>query len=48
MTRCRNVSKPAGTKAGLVRLNGDIRTISVNMKDAQKRLDRLDETVLVN
>jgi hypothetical protein len=42
------VTKPPGAKAGLVRLTGDIRTVSVNMKEAQARLDRLDKTVLLN
>jgi len=48
MTRARDVKKPPGAKAGLVQLTGQVRTVSVNMKDAQERLDRLDETVLVN
>lgn len=48
MTRARDVKKPPGAKAGLVQLTGQIRTVSVNMKEAQARLDRLDKTVLVN
>ena len=48
MCRARDVKKPPGAKAGLVQLTGQIRTVSVNMKEAQARLDRLDETVLVN
>jgi len=48
LTRCRNVSKPMGAKSGLVRLNGDIQAIAVDMKKAQSRLDRLDQTVLIN
>eukprot|EP00533_Pseudo-nitzschia_delicatissima_P002868 CAMPEP_0116084996 /NCGR_PEP_ID=MMETSP0327-20121206/4092_1 /TAXON_ID=44447 /ORGANISM="Pseudo-nitzschia delicatissima, Strain B596" /LENGTH=273 /DNA_ID=CAMNT_0003575963 /DNA_START=282 /DNA_END=1103 /DNA_ORIENTATION=- len=48
MCRARDVKKPPGAKAGLVQLTGQIRTVSVNMKDAQARLDRLDETVLIN
>ena len=48
LTRCRDVVKPPGAKAGLVQLVVNVRTITVNMKEAQKRLDRLDATVLVN
>ena len=48
MIKCRNVSKPPGAKPGLVRLNGDVRTVVVNMKAAEKRLKRLDDTCLVN
>lgn len=48
MTRARDVKKPPGAKAGLVQLTGQVRTVSVNMKEAQARLDRLDETVLIN
>lgn len=48
MVRARDVKKPPGAKAGLVMLNGDVRTITVNMKEAQERLDRLDATVLIN
>jgi len=48
LCRCRDVKKPPGAKAGLVQLVGDVRTVSVNMKEAQKRLKRLDDTVLVN
>jgi len=48
MTRARDVKKPPGAKAGLVQLSGQVRTFSVNMKEAQARLDRLDETVLIN
>ena len=48
MTRCRDVSKPSGAKAGLVQLSGRIRTVAVNMKEAEARLERLDETVLIN
>jgi predicted ribosome quality control (RQC) complex YloA/Tae2 family protein len=47
MVRCRDVSKPRGAVAGLVQLNGNIRTISVNMKEAQTRLARLDENVRI-
>lgn len=48
LTRCRDVVKPPGAKAGLVQLVGNVRTVVVNMKEAQARLDRLDATVLVN
>eukprot|EP00534_Pseudo-nitzschia_fraudulenta_P001144 CAMPEP_0201126052 /NCGR_PEP_ID=MMETSP0850-20130426/24409_1 /ASSEMBLY_ACC=CAM_ASM_000622 /TAXON_ID=183588 /ORGANISM="Pseudo-nitzschia fraudulenta, Strain WWA7" /LENGTH=292 /DNA_ID=CAMNT_0047394305 /DNA_START=398 /DNA_END=1276 /DNA_ORIENTATION=+ len=48
MTRARDVKKPPGAKAGLVQLTGQVRTVSVNMKEAQARLDRLDETVKIN
>lgn len=48
LTRCRDVTKPPGAKAGLVQLAGNVRTITVNIKEAQVRLDRLDATVLVN
>lgn len=48
LTRCRDVKKPAGAKAGLVQLTGRVETVSVDMKEAQARLDRLDATVLVN
>mmetsp|Transcript_10442 Transcript_10442/g.14774 ORF Transcript_10442/g.14774 Transcript_10442/m.14774 type:complete len:365 (+) Transcript_10442:198-1292(+) len=48
LTRCRNISKPAGAKAGLVQLSGDVQTVVVKMKEAESRLARLDETVLIN
>ena len=48
MTRARDVKKPPGAKAGLVQLTGSVKTISVNMKEADVRLDRLDKTVLIN
>lgn len=48
LTRCRDIRKPAGAKAGLVQLVGNVRTISVNMKEAEARLQRLDDTCLVN
>lgn len=48
MTRARDVKKPPGAKAGLVQLTGSVRTISVNMAEAQQRLHRLDATALVN
>lgn len=48
LTRCRDVKKPPGAKAGLVQLTGKIRTISVNMKEAELRLTRLDNTVIIN
>jgi len=48
LTRARDVKKPPGAKAGLVMITGSVRTVSVNTKEAQSRLDRLDQTVLVN
>lgn len=44
LTRCRYVSKPSGAKAGLVRLNGDVMTIKIDVKANQARLDRLNLT----
>lgn len=48
LTRCRDVSKPRGAKAGMVQLTGNIRTVSVDMDRAKQRLERLEKTVLVN
>jgi predicted ribosome quality control (RQC) complex YloA/Tae2 family protein len=48
LTRCRDIKKPSGAVAGLVQLTGNVRTVSVNMKEAESRLERLDATVLVN
>ena len=48
MTICRDIIKPPGAKAGLVQLTGKVRTVKVNMKEAQNRLKRLDDTVVVN
>lgn len=48
LTRCRDVVKPPGAKAGLVQLKGNVRTVAVNMKNADERLARLDETMLLN
>lgn len=48
MTRARDVKKPFGSKAGLVELTGPVRTVIVNMKEAQTRLDRMDKTVRIN
>ena len=48
LCRCRDVSKPRGAKAGLVQLSGQVRTLSVNMKEAEKRLKRLDATEEIN
>lgn len=41
LTRCRNVSKPRGTKPGLVYLSGDIITVNIDLKVEKQRLDRL-------
>jgi NFACT protein RNA binding domain len=48
MTRCRDIRKPPGAKAGLVMLVGKVRTVSVDMRQAQARLTRLEETVKIN
>lgn len=48
MTRARDIKKPPGAKAGLVQLTGQVRTVVVNMKESQARLDRLDRTVIIN
>lgn len=48
LTRCRHVKKPPNAKPGLVQLTGAVQTISVNMKEAEKRLTRLDETKQIN
>jgi predicted ribosome quality control (RQC) complex YloA/Tae2 family protein len=48
MTRARDIKKPPGAKAGLVQLTGQVQTVTVNMKEAKARLDRLDKTVLIN
>ncbi len=44
LTRWRDVKKPPGAKPGLVQLTGKVETVSVNMKEAAKRLERLDKT----
>lgn len=48
MCKCRDVKKPFGAKPGLVQLTGKVQTVAVNMKEAQSRLERLDQTVVVN
>ncbi len=48
LTRCRDVKKPPGAKFGLVQLVGKVETVSVNMKIAEKRLERLDKTIVMN
>ncbi len=48
LTRCRDVKKPPGAKPGLVTLTGKVQTVSVNMKEAEKRLIRLDNTIEKN
>lgn len=48
LTKCRNVSKPPGAKAGLVMINGDVKIVKVNMKEVVKKLERLDGTVQIN
>ena len=44
LTRWRDVKKPPGAKPGLVQLTGKVQTVSVNMKEVEARLERLDET----
>jgi NFACT protein RNA binding domain len=48
LTRCRDVKKPPGAKPGLVLLTGSVQTVSVNMKTAEKRLERLDQSEIIN
>jgi len=43
-TRCRNVSKPSGAKAGLVQLRGEVATVNINIKAEAVRLERLMKT----
>jgi predicted ribosome quality control (RQC) complex YloA/Tae2 family protein len=45
LCRARQVSKPAGAKAGLVQLSGDVKTIKVNWKIEKRRLERLASTL---
>ena len=44
MVRCRQVSKPRGAKPGLVQLSGEVRTVTVCVKDEAARLERLAAT----
>lgn len=48
LSRCRDVKKPPGAKPGLVQLTGNVKTVSVNMKEAEERLKRLDKTCQIN
>jgi NFACT protein RNA binding domain len=48
LTRCRDVKKPPFAKPGLVLLTGNVQTVSVNMKAAEKRLERLDQSEIIN
>jgi len=45
--RCRQVSKPTGAKPGLVRLNGDVGTVFVNLKLEAKRIERLQASKII-
>ena len=45
--RCRQVSKPFGAKPGLVRLNGDVGTVFVNIKSEAKRIERLQASKFI-
>ena len=47
LTRCRNVSKPAGAKPGLVQLAGPGKLVPVNLHAETQRLERLDAGVVV-
>ena len=42
LCRCRDVSKPGGSKPGMVRLSGEVGTVSVDIKAERKRFERLD------
>jgi hypothetical protein len=44
LVRCRQVSKPKGAQAGLVQLSGDVKIITVNVKNETERLLRLEST----
>jgi predicted ribosome quality control (RQC) complex YloA/Tae2 family protein len=44
LCRCRDVVKPAGFKPGMVRLNGEVRSIVIDTKLEKKRLERLEGT----
>lgn len=44
VVRCRQVSKPKGAKAGLVRLSGDVRTMEVRVDENLDRLHALEKT----
>lgn len=48
LCRWRDVKKPPGSKPGLVQLVGKVQTVNVNMKEAEKRLIRLDATEVKN
>ena len=43
-TRCRFVSKPGGSKPGLVFLSGDVSTIKIDVKAEALRIERLEKT----
>jgi len=44
LVRCRQVSKPPGSKAGLVHLSGNIRRVTVSLRNGKERLERLELT----
>mmetsp|Transcript_22668 Transcript_22668/g.36482 ORF Transcript_22668/g.36482 Transcript_22668/m.36482 type:complete len:241 (-) Transcript_22668:110-832(-) len=44
LVRCRQVSKPMGSKAGLVQLSGGVKSVTVSVKNEIERLKRLDAT----
>lgn len=43
LARCRNISKPSSAKPGLVYLNGDVRTINIDLRVEKSRLERLQK-----
>jgi NFACT protein RNA binding domain len=48
LCRARDIKKLPMSKPGMVMLLGNVRTVSVDMKASQKRLERLESTVQVN
>lgn len=44
LCRCRDVVKPKGFVAGMVRLSGDVGTVIIDAKLEKKRLERLELT----
>ena len=48
MCRCRDVVKPKGFVPGMVRLSGEVYTITIDTKLEKKRLERLESTKNVN
>jgi hypothetical protein len=44
LCRCRDVVKPKGFVPGMVRLVGDVGTVSIDTRLEKKRLERLETT----